>query len=343
MSYLKNDLLLRTLKGESVERPPVWMMRQAGRILPEYREVRAALGSFKNLVETPAKAAEVTIQPVEILNVDAAIIFSDILVVPDAMNLHYEMKKGEGPYFPKTFTSKEDLSILDKGTKAAEKLEYVFEAIRITKEQLAGEVPLIGFAGAPWTIFAYMIEGEGSKTFSKAKKFLYEQPELSHELLQAITDTTIAYLKLQINAGVDVIQIFDSWAALLGPAQYREFSLPYINQIGNSISEVPKIAFPKGAWSVLEDFNNSNFDAISLDWLVEPKFAREKVGESMILQGNLDPCNLYADPESITSTTIKMIKDFGNKHIVNLGHGVYPDTPLTGVKAFIDTVKNYRY
>ena len=188
-----------------------------------------------------------------------------------------------------------------------------------------------------------MIEGEGSKTFSKAKKFLYEQPELSHELLQAITDTTIEYLKLQIQAGVDVIQIFDSWAALLGPAQYREFSLPYINQIGNSISEVPKIAFPKGAWSVLEDFKHSDFDAVSLDWLVEPSFAREKLGESMIMQGNLDPCQLYSDAESIASTTIEMIKDFGSKHIVNLGHGVYPDTPLTGVKAFIDTVKNYRY
>lgn len=343
MSYIKNDILLRTLNGEKVERPPVWMMRQAGRILPEYRAVRADMGSFKNLVETPEKAAEVTIQPVDILNVDAAIIFSDILVVPDSMNLRYEMRKGEGPFFPDTVASKSDLKRLISGEAAAEKLEYVFKAITITKERLAGEVPLIGFAGAPWTIFAYMIEGEGSKTFSRAKKFLYESPALSHELLQMITDTTIAYLKLQIQAGADVIQIFDSWAALLGPEQYREFSLPYILQIGSAINGVPKIAFPKGAWFILEDFKNAGFEAVSLDWLVDPESARKQVGDELILQGNLDPCQLYADGQSIRAHTIRMIEKFCGNHIVNLGHGVYPDTPLEGVKAFINTVKNYRY
>ncbi len=343
MSAIENDLLLRVLKGEKVERPPVWMMRQAGRILPEYRAVRASMGSFKKLVETPAKASEVTLQPVDILNVDAAIIFSDILVIPEAMNLPYEMLKGEGPNFQKTISSAEDLLLLDYGESAANRLHYVYEAIMHTKRDLAGRVPLIGFAGAPWTILAYMVEGGGSKTFSKAKKFLYQQPEAAHALLNMITETTIFYLKNQIKAGVDVIQIFDSWAALLGPDQYREFSFPYIERIGKSISEVPTIVFPKGAWFALEDFKNTPFNGISLDWLVSPDYAKEKTGGKMALQGNLDPCRLYDSRENIIEGTKNMIRNFGEGHIVNLGHGVYPDTPLEGVRAFIDTVKNYRY
>jgi uroporphyrinogen decarboxylase len=343
MTEIKNDLLLRVLRGEKVERPPVWMMRQAGRILPEYRAVRAQMGSFKKLVETPAKAAEVTLQPVDILGVDAAIIFSDILVIPEAMNLPYEMLKGEGPNFVKTIESAEDLLRLDYGEKAASRLQYVYEAILQTKRELSGRVPLIGFAGAPWTILAYMVEGGGSKTFSKAKKFLYQHPRAAHDLLNMITETTILYLKNQIKAGADVIQIFDSWAALLGPDQYREFSFPYIERIGEAISEVPTIVFPKGAWFALEDFKNTSFNAISLDWLVSPAYAKKTTGGKLVLQGNLDPCRLYDSAQHIEQETQRMIREFGEGHIVNLGHGVYPDTPLEGVRAFIDTVKNYKY
>lgn len=343
MSSIQNDLLLRTLNKQDVERPPVWMMRQAGRILPEYRAVRAEMGSFKRLVETPEKAAEVTIQPVDILNVDAAIIFSDILVVPDAMNLPYEIRKGEGPFFPSTVSSPEDLHKLISGVEAAKKLDYVYQAIEITKEQLAGRVPLIGFCGAPWTIFAYMIEGEGSKTFSKAKKFLYQYPELSHQLLRLITDTSIEYLKLQIKAGVDLIQVFDSWASLLSKETYLEFSLPYINDIGNAINGVPKIIFPKGAWHVLPELKNAPYDAVGLDWLISAEQARSWVGEEKILQGNLDPCALYGNVELVQKNTEKMLNEFGRGYIANLGHGVYPDTSVDSVKSFINTVKNFTY
>jgi uroporphyrinogen decarboxylase len=343
MTEIKNDLLLRVLRGEKVERPPVWMMRQAGRILPEYREVRAHMGSFKKLVETPAKASEVTLQPVDLLGVDAAIIFSDILVIPEAMNLPYEMLKGEGPNFVKTIASAEDLLRLDYGENAANRLQYVYDAIIQTKRDLAGRVPLIGFAGAPWTILAYMVEGGGSKTFSKAKKFLYQHPKAAHDLLNMVTETTILYLKNQIKAGADVIQIFDSWAALLGPEQYREFSFPYIQRIGEAIGEVPTIVFPKGAWFALEDFKDTSFNALSLDWLVSPHYAKKITEGKLVLQGNLDPCRLYDSADHIAKDTIRMMREFGEGHIVNLGHGVYPDTPLEGVRAFIDTVKSYKY
>ena len=224
---LMNDLILRAANGEKVERTPVWLMRQAGRILPEYRQIRNSLSGFKELVETPELAAEVTIQPVDLLEVDAAIIFSDILVIPEAMGLNYEMIEKKGPYFPKTIKSQADFNSIQV-PDVYDKLSYVYEAIRITKKELGGRVPLIGFAGAPWTIFAYMIEGQGSKTFSKAKGFLYKYPELSHRLLEMITTTTIEYLKGQISAGADMVQIFDSWAGILTKDQYNEFGMKYV-------------------------------------------------------------------------------------------------------------------
>ena len=220
---LQNNLFLKVANLEKTERTPVWLMRQAGRILPEYRRVRALAKDFKTLVKTPELAAEVTVQPVDILGVDAAIIFSDILVIPEAMGLNYEMEENKGPVFPKRISSVSDLSSLH--VAKAEELQYVLDAIKLTKKELNGRVPLIGFAGAPWTIFSYMIEGGGSKTFSKAKKMLYTQPDFSHKLLGMITQSTINYLKGQIEAGADVVQIFDSWAGILGPDQYREFSL----------------------------------------------------------------------------------------------------------------------
>ncbi len=228
---IKNDLLLRTARGEKVERPPIWIMRQAGRILPEYRAVREQLRNFTELVTTPERAAEVTIQPVEILGVDAAIIFSDILVIPEAMGLPYDMVEKHGPTFKKVIENKNDIDKLLTGPNAAENLQYVYDAISITKKNLQGSVPLIGFAGAPWTILAYMIEGNGSKTFSKAKKFLYTEPTLAHTLLQKITDATIAYLQQQIRVGANLIQLFDSWAGILSPEQYSDFSTKYIMQI----------------------------------------------------------------------------------------------------------------
>ena len=337
---LKNDLLLRTLQGKSTERTPVWLMRQAGRILTEYRKVRETAGDFKTLVKTPELATEVTIQPVDILGVDAAIIFSDILVIPEAMGLNYEMEEKKGPVFPKKISSPSDLAslrIADAG-----ELSYVTDAIRLTKKELNGKVPLIGFAGAPWTIFSYMIEGKGSKTFSDAKKVLYTDPQFAHKLLGMITESTINYLKAQVKAGADVIQVFDSWAGILSPAQYAEFSLPYISKICDAITNVPTIVFAKGAFFAREAMNKVNCNAVGLDWNMDIVESRRLI-PGKVLQGNLDPCALYGSFDDIRRETKKMLDAFGTtKHIANLGHGLYPDTERDKVKCFIDTVKDYR-
>ncbi len=338
---LKNDLLIRTALGEDVERPPVWLMRQAGRILPQYRALRGSLSGFKELVETPALAAEVTIQPVDELGVDAAIIFSDILVIPEAMGLTYEMVEKRGPLFPKTIESDKDIQALISGADAAAELKYVYDAIQITVKELDGRVPLIGFAGAPWTIFAYMIEGSGSKTFSKAKRFLYKHPELSHQLLQKITNTTIAYLQQKVASGVSLVQIFDSWAGILTPSLFKTFALPYIKQIASSITKVPVTVFAKGAWFALADLESIDCNVVGLDWGTSPDYARQHI--TKILQGNLDPCQLYGSAKEVESAAIKMVQDFGGNHIANLGHGVYPDTPLDNVRVFVDTVKSLSY
>ncbi len=340
---LTNDLLLRTVRGEETPRPPVWLMRQAGRILPQYRALRAQLSGFKELVERPELAAEVTIQPVDELGVDAAIIFSDILVIPEAMGLTYEMVEKRGPHFPRTIATAADIEALRSGAAAAQQLAYVYEALRLTKRQLAGRVPLIGFSGAPWTLLAYMVEGGGSKTFSRAKRFLYTQPELAHRLLEKITETTIAYLQLKIRNGADLVQLFDSWAGILSPAQYDTFSLPYLRQICDAIQEAPVTVFAKGAWFALEQLAALDCRTVGLDWNTSPEQARRWIGNQKVLQGNLDPCQLYASPEAVRSATEKMLRSFGRNHIANLGHGVYPDTPLEGVRAFVDTVKSFAY
>lgn len=339
---LKNDLFLRAHRGETIERYPVWLMRQAGRILPEYRAVRAKLSGFKELVETPEYAAEVTIQPVDLLDVDAAIIFSDILVVPEAMGLPYEMIEQKGPWFEKTIRTEEQLKLLDKNIDVHERLGYVFEALKITKRALNGRVPLIGFAGAPWTIFCYMVEGRGSKTFSESRKLLYTNPVLAHELLSRITDVTIQYLKSQLVAGADALQLFDSWAGILGREQYTEFGLKYIAKIVDSLSDVPLTVFSKGAIASLPELANLNCTTLGLDWNMSISVTRELVGESKTLQGNLDPCVLYGPQQVIENETIKLLKSFeSRRHIVNLGHGVYPDIDPEKVKLFIKTVKNY--
>lgn len=337
---LQNDLILRAAKGERVERVPVWMMRQAGRILPEYRAVREKAGSFIKLATTPELAAEVTIQPVDILGTDAAIIFSDILVVPEAMGLPYEMVETKGPIFPKVIQNKKDIDAL-RVSNPEKELAYVLKAIDIVKKELNGRVPLLGFAGAPFTIFCYMVEGKGSKTFSVAKKMLYSDPELAHLLLQKITDTTIAYLKAQAKHGADLVQIFDSWAGILSPDQYRKFSLPYIAQICDAINEVPVTVFAKGAFFARKEMSNLKCEVIGLDWNMDISESRRMIPHKT-LQGNLDPCVLYGSFKDIEKHTKKMIKNFGGqKYIANLGHGVYPDTDPDKVKCFIDTVKNY--
>lgn len=342
MENLQNDLILRAARGQQVERVPVWMMRQAGRILAEYRAVREKAGSFIQLATTPELAAEVTIQPVDILGVDAAIIFSDILVVPEAMGLPYVMEEKVGPIFPTTIHSMADVEKLHVANPE-EELKYVLDAIKIVKSELNGRVPLIGFAGAPFTLLCYMIEGRGSKTFSKAKKALYSEPELSHALLQKITDTTIAYLKAQIAAGANLVQIFDSWAGILSPEQYRIYSLPYIAQICDAITEVPVTVFAKGAFFAREDMGKLNCDVVGLDWNMDIAESRKLVGDSKTLQGNLDPCVLYSSFDEIKKHTRSMIQQFGTqKYIANLGHGVYPDTNPDKVKCFIDTVKEYQ-
>lgn len=343
MMNLKNDLLLRTANGEKVERPPVWLMRQAGRILPQYRALRGSLSGFKELVETPHLAAEVTIQPVDELDVDAAIIFSDILVIPEAMGLTYEMVEKKGPWFPETIESESDVEKLGFGENVIGELQYVFDALAITKKELNGRVPLIGFAGAPWTIFSYMIEGSGSKTFSKARKFLYQNPKAAHLLLEKITQTTIAYLKQKIRSGADIVQVFDSWAGILPPQQYSEFAVPYIRKICEAMDEVPVIVFAKGAWFAMSELATLDCQVLGVDWNTQVPVLREYLGIKKVLQGNLDPCMLYAPEEKVRAATLQMLNDFGGKHIANLGHGVYPDTPLDNVKTFVQTVKNYSY
>jgi uroporphyrinogen decarboxylase len=340
---LQNDLILRAARGEKTERTPVWMMRQAGRILKEYRDVRANLSGFKELVETPERAAEVTIQPVDLLGVDAAIIFSDILVIPEAMGLPYQMLESKGPWFERTIKTMEDVNKL-KVANAHSDLGYVLEAIKITKKELNGRVPIIGFAGAPWTILSYMVEGSGSKTFSAAKKMLYTNPELSHALLEKITQSTIGYLKAQIEAGADMVQLFDSWAGILSPAQYSEFGTKYVSEICNAITEVPITVFAKGAYFAREEMGKLNCNTIGLDWNMNIAESRRLIGNEKTLQGNLDPCVLYADFKTVESETKKMLKAFGSqKHIANLGHGVYPDTDPEKVKCFIKTVKEYQH
>ncbi len=337
---MKNDLILRAVRGEKTERVPVWLMRQAGRILPGYRKIRESVKDFQELVKTPELACAATLEPVDILGVDAAIIFSDILVVPEAMGLDYQMLESRGPIFEKTIQTEKDIDAIRVGS--TENWTYLLDAIKLTRKELNDRVPLIGFAGSPWTIFAYMTEGKGSKTFSIAKRMLYSEPEMAHKLLDKITQTTIKYLKDQVAAGAQIVQLFDSWGGILSPESYEEFSLPYIAKICNELSPlVPVIAFPKGAFFSAKAIAKLNCAAICLDWTVDPKEARQLL-PGKTLQGNLDPCVLYAKPSVIKSKTYKMLDQFGTQnYIANLGHGVYPDIPMENVKHFIDCVKQY--
>ncbi len=342
MQY-QNDLILRAARGEQTERYPVWVMRQAGRILKEYRAVREKAKDFKTLVETPELAAEVTVQPVDLLGVDAAIIFSDILVVPEAMGFTYRMIEQKGPWFEQTLRGPSDLEKLVV-PDVHDRLHYVMEAIRITRRELAGRVPVIGFAGAPFTILSYLAEGQGSKTFSEARKLLYTEPALCHEALSRITDTTIAYLKAQVEAGAEVVQLFDSWAGFASPAQYHEFGLPYLQRICEALHvSVPVTVFAKGAFFARAALAQMPCRTIGLDWNMDIRESRALIGAEKTLQGNLDPCALYGTFGRVREETIKMLQSFDKgRHIANLGHGVYPDTDPEKVKCFIETVKEFK-
>jgi len=341
MTQLKNDLLLRALKGEKTERPPVWMMRQAGRYLPEYRKLKEKYSFFERC-EQPELATEITIQPVEQVGVDAAIIFSDILVVPRAMGMEVQMIEGQGPLLPNPIKQKTDLEKLIV-PDVQDRLHYVFDALSLTKKTLHGRVPLIGFAGAPWTLLCYMVQGKGSKTFDEAKAFCFTQPETAHKLLQMITDTTIAYLKGQAKAGADVVQLFDSWGGLLSPADFELFSLQYIRKIIHSLKEeCLTIVFAKGAWFALEGISATGANGTGIDWCVNPDYARKMAGSTITLQGNFDPARLLAPIPEIKSAVKKMISDFGtHRYIANLGHGILPNVPVDHARAFVDSVKEY--
>ncbi|TAG55905.1 MAG: uroporphyrinogen decarboxylase [Cytophagales bacterium] len=342
MNKIKNDLILRAAKGLKVERTPIWLMRQAGRILPEYRALREKFPDFKTYIKTPEAVVEATLQPIKALGVDAAIIFSDILVIPEAMGLNYEMVEKKGPYFPKKIETLADIEKL-KIANPEETLSYVTKAISLTKNEINYEIPLIGFAGAPWTIFAYMTEGSGSKTFSNARKWLYCNPEYSHILLDKITQSTILYLKAQIKAGADMVQIFDSWAGILPPQQYFEFSLKYITQICDSITEVPITVFAKDAYFARAEMAKLNCQVVGLDWCMDIAESRKLI-PNKTLQGNFDPCNLYASKEIIKKEAEKMLNSFGsNRYIANLGHGLYPDIDADKVKYFIEVVQNFNH
>ena len=338
---LKNDLFLKALKGETLERPPVWMMRQAGRYLPDFMTLKAKYDFFTRC-QTPELATKITIMPIDQIGPDAAILFSDILVVLQAMQIPVEMKDGIGPWIPDPIRSTDDVaqSIIPD---IHEHLGYVLDAVKMTKQALNERVPLIGFAGSPWTLLCYAVQGQGSKNFDIAKGFCFSQPEAAHSLLQKITDTTIAYLKEKVKAGVDAVQIFDSWGGLLSPEDYQIFSWPYIQQIVTALkNEAPVIVFGKGCWFALNEMGRSGASALGVDWTCSARNARYLSGGQITLQGNFDPSRLLSPIPEIKKDVHKMISEFGkDKYIVNLGHGILPNIPVDHAKAFVDAVKEY--
>jgi uroporphyrinogen decarboxylase len=336
---LKNDLLLQALRGEKVERPPVWMMRQAGRYLPDFRKLKAEHEFFKR-VQNPELACEITIMPVHQVGVDAAILFSDILVIPQAMGVEVVMVENKGPVITNPIRTKKQIDELIV-TDMAQRLEYVMKAISLTLHELNGAVPLIGFAGAPWTIFCYMVEGGGSKTFDKAKQFCFAEPELAHQLLSKVTDATIQYLKGKVKAGVHALQLFDSWAGVLSPEDYLTYSMVYNQKIIQELNKsIPVIFFAKDIGFGFESILNSGATALGLDWTMPAKTARAISGNKITLQGNFDPAKLLTHPKLIEKETKKMIESFGTqRYIANLGHGILPHTPVENAIAFVETVK----
>jgi uroporphyrinogen decarboxylase len=340
-----NDLFLRACRREPVERTPVWMMRQAGRYLPSYREVRTR-ADFLTMVGTPELAVEVTLQPVDQLGVDAAIIFSDILVVPQAMGMTLSVEDGVGPRFHHPLRTADDFDRLCP-VVPEDSLGYVLAALKLARSELGGRVPLIGFAGAPWTLMSYMVEGGGSKSFSLAKRLLVEDPARAHDLLGRLADTVGSFLVSQVQAGAQAVQLFDSWAGALGPRDFREFVLPYLARAAQRAASAgaPVIVFAPGSgWALKEIADATKAQVIGIDWQTDAATARRTLpAEHVAVQGNLDPCWLYAEPSEIRQRTHRMLEDFGGRgHIANLGHGILPDVPVNHAQAFVTAVKEWR-
>ncbi len=338
---LQNDLFLKACKREPVERTPIWIMRQAGRYLPEYRAVREK-SDFLTMCKTPELAAEVTIQPIDLIGVDAAIIFSDILVIPEAMGMELEMHEGKGPVFPHPVRNEDDAKNL-KTIDPAKDLKYVLDAVSLTKKELNGRVPLIGFSGSPWTLLTYMVEGKGSKNFSNVKKLIYDNPSLAHSVLSKLAVAVAEYLSAKIEAGANAVQIFDTWGGILSQNDFEQFSLQYVEQIISKIkrNDEPVIFFPKGVHFKMKKLAKCGADVIGLDWTMNLGKVRNRIGDKVALQGNLDPTVLYASEEKIKEETIKVLDSFGEGtgHIFNLGHGILPDIDPAKAKFLVNTVK----
>ena len=345
MNELKNDRFLRTLLRQPVDRTPVWMMRQAGRYLPEYRETRAKAGSFMDLCRNTELATEVTLQPLRRFPLDAAILFSDILTIPDAMGLGLRFVQGEGPVFDRPVHSAADVARLGV-PDMEDDLGYVMDAVRSIRRALDGQVPLIGFSGSPWTLATYMVEGGASKTFGKVKAMIYDDPDTAHALLALLADAVTAYLNAQIEAGAQAVQIFDTWGGVLTQRDYLEFSLAYMQRIVEGLirehegRKVPIILFTKGGGQWLEAMAETGADALGLDWTTPLGEARRRVGDHVALQGNMDPSMLYASPARIREEVELLLTDFGpgSGHVMNLGHGIHPDVPVEHAQAFVEAV-----
>ncbi len=348
MAELKNDRLLRALLRQPVDRTPVWIMRQAGRYLPEYRKIRQQAGSFMDLCTNPDLACEVTVQPLRRYPMDAAILFSDILTIPDAMGLGLYFTEGEGPRFKKIINNEADVAAL-KVVNSARDLDYVMKAMSTSRQALDGEVPLIGFSGSPWTLATYMVEGGSSKDFQKVKSLAFNQPEVMHQLLTVLADSVADYLRCQVEAGAQALQIFDTWGGALSAAAYREYSLHYMQRIVESLPkvsegrQVPVILFTKHGGQWLEAIADSGADAVAIDWATDIAAARSRVGARVALQGNMDPAMLYANPERIKREVKTILAGFGNGsgHVFNLGHGITPGVNPDHVTAMVEAVQEY--
>ena len=348
MTTLKNDTFLRALLKQPVEYTPIWMMRQAGRYLPEYRKVRGEAGSFMAVCTNPELACEVTLQPLRRFDFDAAILFSDILTIPDAMGLGLHFTEGEGPKFERPLRTPADiekLAVIDPEIE----LRYVTDAVRLIRKNLDGSVPLIGFSGSPWTLATYMVEGGSSKNFAKVKALMYNDPALMHKLLDILAQSVAAYLNAQIAAGAQAVMLFDTWGGMLSSEDYNEFSLRYAKQVldlltlENEGRRVPNILFTKGGGLWLEEMATTGYDALGLDWQTDIQHARTRVGDKVALQGNLDPLALYANPDVITEKVKTILQKYGNGsgHVFNLGHGILPDINPEHVKAMVDSVHTF--
>ena len=345
---LSNDLLLRALLREPTPRRPIWLMRQAGRYLPEYRATRERAGGFLEMCTNPEIACEITLQPVERFPLDAAILFSDILTIPHAMDLGLEFEAGEGPKFERPIRTPADIDRLIVPDPGRE-LKYVVDAVALTRRELRGRVPLIGFAGSPWTVATYMVEGGGSKTFGRIKRMMYESPRDLHRLLDLLAKATILYLNAQIAAGAQAVMLFDTWGGVLTPAQYQEFSLHHMAQVIDALTRksegrrVPNIVFTKGGGAWLSKIAAIGCDAVGVDWTTDLKLAREAVAGSVSLQGNLDPSALFAPPEALRAETLRVLESYGAGpgHVFNLGHGITPDVHPDRVALLVETVQSY--